>query len=79
MLGRDEAKNGIPNIYKHFGQIDRSRHGAASKVDIGACRGEGSRQRQTYAGRDDFRLSKHRILMHSYNDTGYPFGAPGAG
>ena len=35
-LTRDEAKNGMPFVYKHFDEIDTARSGAISMAEIGA-------------------------------------------
>jgi hypothetical protein len=35
-LTRDEAKNGMPFVYKHFDEIDTGKSGSLSMADIGA-------------------------------------------
>ena len=36
-LTRDEAKNGMPFVYKHFDEIDTGKTGAITMRDIAAC------------------------------------------
>lgn len=35
-LSREEAKAGMPNVYKHFDEIDTAKRGVVSKEEIGA-------------------------------------------
>ncbi len=46
MLSREEAKAGMPNVYKHFDEIDTAKKGAVSEEEIGAYLASKAKQRR---------------------------------
>lgn len=50
LLSRDEAQRGMPNVYKHFDEIDTARRGQVSKEEIGAFMAKMARQRGATQG-----------------------------
>ncbi|KWR92224.1 hypothetical protein [Cupriavidus sp. IDO] len=45
-LSREEAKAGMPNIFKHFDEIDTAKRGAVSKEEIGEFLARKERERR---------------------------------
>ena len=50
MLSREEAQRGMPNVYKHFDEIDTAKRGQISKEEIAAFMAKLARQRRAVQG-----------------------------